>query len=67
MDTKQSPTSLGLSFRGGVGGGFNCLVVFPAHFNPNNFFFMLLQISLLFMWTRLKDRNTFFEPSSPHL
>ena len=31
MDTKQSPTNLGLSF-----GGINCLVVFPTHFNPNN-------------------------------
>ena len=27
MDTKQSPTYLGLSF-----GGVNCLVVFPTHF-----------------------------------
>ena len=45
MDTKQSPTNLGLSFFfGGGGGGINCLVVFPTHFNPNNFLLILLQI-----------------------
>ena len=43
MDTKQSRTNLGLSFV-----GVNCLVVFSTHFNPNNFFLILLQISLLF-------------------
>ena len=42
MDTKQSPTNLGLSL-----GGVNCLVVFPTHLNPNNFLLILLQISLL--------------------
>ena len=26
--------------------GVNCLVVFPAHFNPDNFLLLLLQISL---------------------
>ena len=46
MDTKQSPTNLGLSF-----GVVNCLVVFPTHFNPNNSLLILLQISLLFMCT----------------
>ena len=45
MDTKQSPTNLGLSF-----GGVNCLVVFPTH-NPNSSLLTLLQISLLFMCT----------------
>ena len=44
-DTKQSPINLGL-FSEGV----NCLVVFPTHFNPNIFFLMLLQISLLLMF-----------------
>ena len=44
MDTKQSPTNLGLSF-----GVVNCLVVFPTHFNPSNFLLILLQILLLFM------------------
>ena len=29
----------------------NCLVVYPAHFNPNNFPLILLQISLLFTCT----------------
>ena len=47
MDTKQSPTNLGLSF-----GGINCLVVFPTHFNLNNNFLKLVQISLLFGCTR---------------
>ena len=32
MDTKQSASNLGLPFV-----GVNCLVVFPTHFNPNNF------------------------------
>ena len=44
MGTKQSPASLGLSF-GWVGGGVagvNCQVVFPTHFNPNNFLLILL-------------------------
>ena len=31
MDTKQSPTKLGLSF-----GEIDCLEVFATHFNPNN-------------------------------
>ena len=43
MDTKQSPTNLGLSF-----GGVNCLVVFTTHFNPDNSLLILLQNSLLF-------------------
>ena len=30
MDTKQSPTNLGLSF-----GVVNCLLVFPTNFNRN--------------------------------
>ena len=52
MDTKQSPTSWGSLFFGGGGRGVvNCLVVFPTHFNPNNSLSILLQISLLFMWT----------------
>ena len=38
MDTKQSPTNLGLSF-----GVVNCLVVLPTHFNPNNSFLIILQ------------------------
>ena len=46
MDIKQSPTNLGLSF-----GAVICLEVFPAHFNPNNYLLILLQISLLFMFT----------------
>ena len=46
MDTKQSPTNLGLSFA-----MVNDLVVFPTHFNPNNSLLILLQISLLFMCT----------------
>ena len=33
-----------LLFLGGGGGGINCLVVFPTHFNPNNFLLILLQI-----------------------
>ena len=49
MVTKQSPTNLGLSFI--FGGGVNCLVVFPTHFNPNNSLLILLQISLLFTCT----------------
>ena len=31
--------------------GVNCLVVFPTHLNPNNFLFISLQISRLFMFT----------------
>ena len=46
MDTKQSPTNLGLSF-----GGVSSLVVFPTHFNPNNSLLISLQISLPFMCT----------------
>ena len=46
MDTKQSPSNLGLSF-----GVINCLVVFPTHFNPNNFLLIILQILLLFTCT----------------
>ena len=38
-------TNLGLFIE-----GVNSLVVFPTHFNPNNFLLMLLQISLLFMF-----------------
>ena len=58
MDTKQSPTNLGLSisfffFGGGGGGGWGGegLVLFPTHFNPINSLLILLQISFLFMWT----------------
>ena len=40
------PANLGLSF-----GGFNCLVLFPTHFNSNNSVFKLLQILPLFMFT----------------
>ena len=36
MDTKKSPSNLGLSFA-----GVNCLVVFPTHLNPNNFLFYI--------------------------
>ena len=39
-------TNLGLSF-----GVVNCLVVFPTHFNRNNSLLIILQISLLFMYT----------------
>ena len=46
MDTKQSPTNLGLSCA-----VVNCLVVFPTQFNPNNSLLILLQISLLLMCT----------------
>ena len=46
MDTKQSPNNPGLSF-----GVVNCLVVFPTHFNPNNFLLIILQILLLFTCT----------------
>ena len=47
MDIKQSATNRGLSvffsfFRVGGGGGLNCLVVFPTHFNPNNSLLMIL-------------------------
>ena len=46
---------VGLVIHGAGGGGVNCLVVFPTHFNPNNFLLILLQISLLFRCTsRLK-------------
>ena len=38
MDTKQSTTSQGHSF----GRGGNCLVLFATHFNPNDFFLILL-------------------------
>ena len=52
MDTKQSPTNLGLSFfLGGGGGGKGSTVVFPTHFNRNNslrLLILLFQISLLF-------------------
>ena len=42
----------GYLFFGGWGvGKVNCLVVFPTHFNPNNPLLILLQISLLFMFT----------------
>ena len=44
MNTKQPPTNLGLSW-------VNRVIVFPAHFNPNNSLLILLQISLLFMCT----------------
>ena len=46
MDTKQFPTNLELLF-----GVVNCLVVFRIHFNPNNSFLIILQISLLFRFT----------------
>ena len=46
MDTKQSPTNLRFSF-----GVVNCLVVFPTHFNQNNSLLIILQISLLLMFT----------------
>ena len=36
VEVKQSPTNVGLSFR--LGGGVNCLAMFPTHFNPNNSF-----------------------------
>ena len=53
MDTKQSPTNLGLSlFLGGGGGKVNCLEVFSTHFNLNNSLLKLLQISLIFRWNR---------------
>ena len=32
-------------------GALVCLVVFPTHFNPNNSLSILLQFSLLFMFT----------------
>ena len=48
MVTKQSATNLGLYF---IWGRINGLVEFPAHFNPNNFLFILLQISLLLKFT----------------
>ena len=52
MDTKQSPTNLRLSFEGREGGGgTNCLIAFPTHFNANNFLLISLKISLLFMCT----------------
>ena len=41
MDTKQSPTKLWLSFGWG-GGGVNCLIVFPTHFNANKFLLISL-------------------------
>ena len=40
------PTNLGLSF-----GAVNCLVVFPTYWNPNNSPLIILEISLLFMYT----------------
>ena len=46
MDTKQPQREPQVG-RGG--GGFNCLVVFITHFNPNNSLLILLEISLLFM------------------
>ena len=50
MDTKQSPTNLGLSF-----GGANCLVVFPTHFNPNNSLLIFLQnFTPIHVYLRLK-------------
>ena len=59
MNTKQSPTDLGLSlgeggWEGGPGRGVlvNCLVCFQPILilNPNNSLLILLQISLLFMF-----------------
>ena len=55
MDTKQSPTNLGLSF-----GVVNCLVVFPTHFNLTNSLLTSLQISLLFMCTPALNEVNFF-------
>ena len=46
METKQSPTNQGLSFV-----GVNCLVVFPIHFYRKNSLLILLQISLLLVFT----------------
>ena len=51
MDAKQFPPNLGLSFFGRGGAGVNFMAVFQTHFNPNNSFYILLQISLLFMCT----------------
>ena len=47
MNTKTVPYQPGSLFW-----GVNCLVVFPTHFNPDNFLLIvLLQISLLFRCT----------------
>ena len=46
MDTKQSPTN-----RGSLLASELCGIVFPTYFNPNNSLLILLQISLLFMFT----------------
>ena len=46
--TPNSPLPIQPELSFGV---VNCLVVFSTHFNPNNSFLILLQISLLFMFT----------------
>ena len=62
MDTKQSPTNLGLPFE-----GINCLVVFPTHFNPNKSLLILLHVWLVHLHLVSSKKSQNGWPSIPKI